>query len=300
MKRIIKCLYNFIPFKKYFFDIIKHSKLQESFYKHFHFKGVFKVKVDKSNSFKLFHYGYQIENNIYWEGLYGKYEKTSLKIWSEISKKSNIVFDIGANTGIFALVAQTVNPNAEVYAFEPIERVYNKLVLNNKINNFDIKCYKLALSETNGRIKVFDQPLTHETTVSLERNVLESAENSQLVEIEKINLKSFIEMNQLRKIDLIKMDVEYHEYSVLKGMEEYLEKYRPNILLEIVDEEIAEKINELIKKLNYVIYDINEHTFSINKINKIQKSSFCNLLIYKNEQEVELIESLKGEIKINS
>jgi len=300
MKRIIKCLYNFIPFKKYFFDIIKHSKLQESFYKHFHFKGVFKVKVDKSNSFKLFHYGYQIENNIYWEGLYGKYEKTSLKIWSEISKKSNIVFDIGANTGIFALVAQTVNPNAEVYAFEPIERVYNKLVLNNKINNFDIKCYKLALSETNGQIKVFDQPLTHETTVSLERNVLESAENSQLVEIEKINLKSFIEMNQLRKIDLIKMDVEYHEYSVLKGMEEYLEKYRPNILLEIVDEEIAEKINELIKKLNYVIYDINEHTFSINKINKIQKSSFCNLLIYKNEQEVELIESLKGEIKINS
>lgn len=298
MKKIVKKIYNLLPFKKGIFNLLKQFKFRESIYKHLYFNGPFKVKIDDVNKFSLYHHGLQIENEIFWEGLFGKYERASIKIWSILSKDSKIIFDVGANTGIYALTAKATNPNSEVFAFEPIKRVYDKLVLNNKINGFDIHCQNVALSECNGKILVFDQPHTHETTVSLERNILEDSENSMLVEIDRVNLESFILSNSIDIIDLIKLDVEYHEYSVLFGMGEYLHNFRPNILIEIVDEQIAQKIDSLIKGLNYVFYDINDSSFSIKKLSKLTKSTQQNLLIYRAENEDKLLSSLSGIVTI--
>ena len=47
---------------------------------------------------------------------------------------SDVIFDIGANTGIFALVSGAANPKARIFAFEPVSRVFEKLKGNVALN----------------------------------------------------------------------------------------------------------------------------------------------------------------------
>lgn len=68
MKSDLKQFYNIVPLKKQLFSYLKHFySPSESVYKHLHFKGDFDVLIDEEHSFKLRHYGFQIENEIFWE-----------------------------------------------------------------------------------------------------------------------------------------------------------------------------------------------------------------------------------------
>jgi FkbM family methyltransferase len=224
-----------------------------------------------------------LENEIFWEGIAGKYEKKSIELWIMLSRYSGIIIDIGANTGIYALSAQCINPQAKVYAFEPIQRVYEMLVANNKLNRFNIGCIKKAVSMESGYVEVYDVPLEIEYTVSLEYDILKDEQNSIIVQLEKIDLATFIEEERLSQIDLIKMDVEYHEYQVLKGMKGYLKQMRPDMLIEIVDEDLGEKINTSLTGLDYKYFNIDDKNNNIIEVAKISKSFTYNYLICKEE-----------------
>ena len=51
------------------------------------------------------HFGLELENELFWAGLEGGWEKTSMSLWIKLVKASVVVLDIGANTGLNALVA---------------------------------------------------------------------------------------------------------------------------------------------------------------------------------------------------
>ena len=122
----------------------------KKFYWYLRFRGIFDVPIDDSHSFQMKSYGASLENSIFWAGITGEWEAASVKLWMKLAKDAEIIFDVGANTGIYALVAKTINPNAKVYAFEPIERIFEKLAYNNQLNNFDISCLKYGVSDKNG------------------------------------------------------------------------------------------------------------------------------------------------------
>ena len=134
LKKIFNITIQFFYYIK-LLEVIRIFNLPNIITKHLYFNGIINIRVDSKHSFKIIHYGYQTENELYWQGLTGKYEKETLKLWIQLSKKSNLIFDIGANTGVFALTAKAVNIHSKVFAFEPIERVYKKLQYNNIINN---------------------------------------------------------------------------------------------------------------------------------------------------------------------
>ncbi|MGZ6520119.1 MAG: FkbM family methyltransferase, partial [Bacteroidia bacterium] len=150
--------------------MLKTLKFPENIYRHLYFEDVFTVKSE-SYKFLITHYGFQLENEIFWKGLTNGWEKVSMKLWIELSKKSAVILDIGANTGIYSLVSKTVNPTAEVFAFEPVERIYNKLEKNNKLNNYDIHCFELALSDKNGEAIIYDPLTPHVYSVAVNKNI---------------------------------------------------------------------------------------------------------------------------------
>ena len=107
MQKIIKQLYNIIPFKKQFYYLLKMFwRPPHSVYKHLHFKGLFTIDIEGYN-LKLKHHGYHIENEIFWSGLSG-WEELSIELWIKLCKRSAVIMDVGANTGIFSLVAKTI------------------------------------------------------------------------------------------------------------------------------------------------------------------------------------------------
>ncbi len=118
-KLLIKSLENLL-FKKLVFEIIKKNEvLTNKLYKDLKCKGDFNVDVEEDKKFVLHHFGGRIENETYWKGLFNTFEHEMGWIWIMLSKKSHVILDIGANTGIYSLVAKTVNPSSEIYAFEP-------------------------------------------------------------------------------------------------------------------------------------------------------------------------------------
>lgn len=279
MKKIIRSIYKILPFKRTFLQLLKRIYTpSERIYKHLHFKGVVKVKVDNTHQFKIHHWGFQLENEIFWEGLQGGWEKVSIDIWVKLCKKSNVIIDIGANTGIFSLVAKSIQPNAKVYAFEPVKRVFEKLQQNITLNQFDIKSYELAVSNQLGKAIIYDTPTDHIYSVTVNKNLSEGNDSAFTVEIDLTTLDTFIEEEKLTGIDLMKIDVETHEPEVLEGFKKHIATFKPTMLIEILNNEVAEKVNLLVKDLEYLYFNIDEKS-GIRKTETIEKSDYYNYLI---------------------
>lgn len=282
MRKSLKYIYKLIPFKKQLFIALRcFWKPKERIYKHLHFIGVIKLKINSQQKFKIKHYGFQVENDLFWSGLPGNWEKKSLQLWINLCKESNVILDIGANTGIYALIAKTINPNAKVYAFEPVKRVYEKLTYNNSLNNYDISCIECALSNSDGTAIIYDTNAEHTYSVTVNKNLNTTDLNTFETKIQTKKLSTFIEKETISKIDLIKIDVESHEPEVLEGMGEYLEKMRPTVLIEILNNEIGTHVQKYFENKGYLYFKIDGEVFKTNEI-RIEKN-YCNYLICTQE-----------------
>ena len=225
-----------------------------------------------------------IEREINDKGLYGGWEMESLKIWAMLAKNSNTIIDIGANTGAFSLIAQNNNPRARVIAIEPIDINFMVLSQNIKQNNFPVIAEKIALSEKEGIAKMFmlKDRLNYMTSVNDDRYALhpEIKGDSAVVEIE-VSIKPFsyiYKKYNLDNIDLIKIDVEGHEITVLNAMMPYLEKHKPTILIEIIGDANAVKLNDMFKGLGYEFISIDEIKQSV-VVDKLWDNDHHNFLI---------------------
>lgn len=284
IKAIFKYIYQLIPFKLKIFTLIKLIfNPGKHIYKHLYFEGVFKVKISNTESFYIKHYGHELENDLFWKGIYDGWEKESIKWWIKLCRNSNIIFDVGANTGLYSLVAKSVNRKSEVHTFEPIPLVFKKLRENIILNDFDIKINELALSNYTGEATIFLPENNHVYSVTVNKN--QNNLNTKVFEqkIQTITLSDYILNNKINKIDLIKIDVETHEFEVLQGMRELLFNMKPTLLIEIIDDQVAEKLNQLFQYSDYLFFDINETTGEIIKKEKLQRSSTFNYLICTKE-----------------
>lgn len=276
MKKILKFIYKKIPFKKELYSTLKQFwKPSSNIYKHLHFTGEFHVKVDDKHYFKLYHPGWEIENIIFWEGLYSNWEKETLKIWIKLCKKSEVIFDIGANTGVYSLLAKSVNSQSKVFAFEPHPMFYPYLVKNNTINSYDIHCISKAVSNSNGEVILDDYSLY-----------------GNKITFECTTLDSFIENFSLSKIDLMKVDVEKHEPQVLEGFQKYLREFKPSMIIEVLNQEVANKINHYLNGLDYLYFNIDDRKGTIRKTDIVEKSDFWNYLVcnYETAKYLSLVE----------
>jgi FkbM family methyltransferase len=279
MKKLAKYIYEWIPLKRELFSAVKAVYTPaEPIYRHLHFKGVINVPVNKDHSFKVMHHGYQIENEIFWAGLTNGWERESIRLWIRLCEQSNVVLDIGANTGIYALIAKAVNADAKVFAFEPVKRVYEKLINNTQLNGYDIMTFEKAVSNADGKAVIYDTDTEHTLSVAVNKNVADAQTKVFEIPIETITLNSFVRNTGLSRIDLMKIDVETHEAEVLEGFSEYLAAFKPTLLIEILNDEVAANIEAKIKDLDYLYFNIDENK-GIRQVEKLTASDYYNFLL---------------------
>lgn len=249
---------------------------QEKFYRHLHFKGVFKVYVRKNDSFLIRHYGYQVENDIFWAGLLGRWEKQSIELWMKFSEKAKVIIDIGANTGVYSLISKSLNRDTRVIAIEPVKRIFNRLNDNILLNNFSVESMLVAISDHSGEAVLYDTTGEHNYGASLQRN---SDDFLQTVKVKITTMDDLIKEKNLDRIDLMKIDVEYHEPEVIKGFS-MIAKYQPSILIEILTDDIGERVQSELEKyaVTYLYFDIDERN-GFRRAENIRKSSGMNYLL---------------------
>lgn len=248
-KLLVKSL-QILPFKKKIFELIKKNDfLNNKLYKDLKFEGDFMVEIDKDKKFVLHHFGGRIENETYWKGLFNTFEYEMGWIWIMLSKKSHVILDIGANTGIYSLVAKTVNPSSEIYAFEPSRNTFSKLIQNISTNQFNIRSFDIALSNTTGTSTFYDSFDPNQTSASMSDKMHQLWENFNVnsYEVKTIKGIDFVTQNNIKSIDILKIDVEMFEPQVIEGFGDVLFKHRPYIFIEVLSNDIAEKLNLLFK-----------------------------------------------------
>ena len=265
--------------------------------KYIYFRGYFFVKTKHSKGFFLNNWGhsnFEIENEIFWNGIYSFDESISIQLWEKLAQSSDFIIDIGANTGIYSLLAQATNPRAKVLAFEPIKRVRKKLKANILLNKFPIETSNFAISDRDGTQLICDDlSIEHPYSTTLNKNFAEeifSTINTYEIEtrtLEGLMLKYSVE----NSIVLIKVDVEQHESYAIKGMLKLIQNAKPIILIEILTQEIGDEIFSHIKNLNYAYYRIDEikGLTKLPKLDVIQSSLNRNFLLVHAETNLQSI-----------
>jgi FkbM family methyltransferase len=262
LKRYIRKLIQHSPIARMFFDVVRMVYIPPSFVRErLSFVGKFNLTLPNNSNLKLNHFGYYIENELYWMGLETKWEKQSIRIWTELSKSSTFIFDIGANTGIFSLLAKAYNSDSVVYAFEPQPNIYKCLVKQIELNQFNIQAINIALSNENGTSKFYNYTFSDDansTAGSLNKE-FRDLPGQHYIDVTTRTLTDFVHENKINRIDLIKMDVESFEPQVIKGGIDVISEHKPIMIIEIQDDQVGMQLSNMLKPLGYIYFNIDEN-----------------------------------------
>jgi len=257
------------------------SKVPLKVSQHLYFNGVFIARLYGKKLVKLLHDGHQIENEIYWRGFEGCHEKKSMQIFASLVEKLNpkIVWDIGANSGTYGILAKALEPQCEVIFFEPIPKAADLIRMNLKLNNFEGKIFEVALGDFDGEGEIFfEEGQDFATSVTVNKNTLPDGIKSDPMKIQVRRLDSLILEEGLKAPNLVKLDVETYEYEVLTGLGSHFPS-NAIFLIEILREDLALKLVKFFSESEYEYWNIDDGKGSIRKVPKLGKSDFYNFLV---------------------
>ena len=131
--------------------------------------------------------------------------------FSANSQKPTII-DLGANIWMATTYFKWIYPNSEIFAFEPDHKHYNilkKNVSHNKLSNVSI--YNKAITDYDWKIDFYTD---NESSLIMSTKIWRMSKIK--TEVDCLSFSKFI---WNKKIDLVKMDIEWWELSVLKDLD---------------------------------------------------------------------------------
>lgn len=185
---------------------------------------------------------------------YSIYRSRIFDMFYEIQNE-DVVVDIGAHVGIFALKAARKTKKGIVVAVEPYLPTYNLLMYNlaqNSIQN--VIGINEALSDFTGttRLYVGLDSLSH--TISEERKDAFEHSPKVSIEVKTETLDELICRLNLHRVDFVKINAEGSELSILKGAERLLGNY--DVSLAIASDHYPTEFQEITKYLQERGYKI--------------------------------------------
>lgn len=167
------------------------------------------------------------------------------------------ILDIGANIGVMTTILAKKYPSSIIYSFEPLPA--NCTALKKVIDFYqlsNVKIFETALGNSDGEIKMI-MPVINDARMQGLSHVLEPGTTDEnggdifMVPLQKLD--HIIDLQQIKKISAIKIDVENFEWNVLKGAELLLKKHRPVIFCELWNNEQRNLCFEFMKELGYTV-----------------------------------------------
>jgi len=174
----------------------------------------------------------------------------------------NTVIDIGANVGLFSLYMLKKHNCKRIYAIEPTKKAFEQLSDVLKVES-NASVHKLAVHNFNGKSKI--KSVDDNSTISGFVDGVHPYNNHNITEeeVDVVTLTSFINNNNLRRIDLIKIDIEGMEYDVIDSLSDVdlLKSDRYLIEYHLAKTKNIKRIVERFKFLGYSIMNIEDPTF---------------------------------------
>ncbi|WP_417876896.1 FkbM family methyltransferase [Winogradskyella sediminis] len=175
------------------------------------------------------------------------------------------VLDVGANFAFLSLVwANTIAKNGQTIAFEPsinlVSSINKSIILNNLQRRLVVE--NNAVGKDNMETELF---LSNTTS-----NVLDVNASGTMQKIEMITLDAYVEKAQLKRCDLLKIDVDGIELDILQGAVELIKQFKPILIVETNENYV---IVDYMKNLHYTILDMDLN--ELTETNPLPLNVFC-------------------------
>ncbi|MBU2634018.1 MAG: FkbM family methyltransferase [Nanoarchaeota archaeon] len=222
--------------------------------------------------------------------VYGQFEAFETEVIKKEIKEGDVVLDIGANIGYYALIfAKLVGPKGKVFAFEPDPENFALLNKNIKINEYkNVVLINKAVSNETGEIKLYLNEYN-----KANHQIYPSKNHRKSILIQTTRLDDFFK-DYKGKIDFVKIDIEGAEYLAIQGMSNLLNK---NKNIKIITEFYpcwlenfnvkSEEYLKLLSKHGFKLYNLNKNAVKktsipdLSKVYTVRKENYTNLLCKK-------------------
>ena len=166
-----------------------------------------------------------LQRQFYFFGTYFL-EQENLACWSDYSKRSQVIFDVGANLGIYSLTSAAISPEARLFAFEPTPAIaahLRRTLEDNHLNRINVVEKAVARTSGTAVLNLLGAKIEGNEGMNF---VTQKAVAADSITIETVSLDDFCQLQGIDQIDLLKIDIQGNEAEALRGAERMLSEGR--------------------------------------------------------------------------
>jgi FkbM family methyltransferase len=161
-----------------------------------------------------------------------QYESKELAAVLQLAKTCHVIFDIGANVGLYSIALAQRFPESKVISFEPIPATFQELRRNLELNLANnVVPYNLGLSDSSGNATFYLDPTVSGAASGMPLGPEFGTSNKVICSTE--TLDDFVDRTG-HSPHLIKCDVEGAELHVFRGGARMIDRTKPMIFTEML------------------------------------------------------------------
>lgn len=193
----------------------------------------------------------------------GLYDYDEMNFLLRYLRAEDSFLDIGANVGVYTLLAASKIRSGYIYSFEALSKNYTRLQENLQINQFEqVKTYELAVSNQTGSVAL-------NLAEGDSKPFITSTITNNTIAVSTDTLDNLLQNQPIANLTLAKMDIEGAELLALKGAVSLLKKQCPQVwILEINDSvnNFGHQKQDLVNFLNSYGYNLYGYSADTNQV----------------------------------
>ncbi|GAA6621370.1 FkbM family methyltransferase [Scytonema sp. NUACC26] len=201
----------------------------------------------------------------------GLYDYDEMNFLLRYLRDEDSFLDVGANVGVYTLLAASKIKSGLIYSFEALPKNYARLRENIQINQFkQVKPHSIAISNSAGS-----------TAFNLAEGdsmpFITSTATNNTITIQTDTLDNLLREECLTSLTLAKIDIEGAEMLAFKGATSLLKQQRPYVWIVEINDTVnhfgyqKQNVVDLLQDYGYGLYSYNAVTNQIDSITLEQK-----------------------------
>jgi FkbM family methyltransferase len=173
-----------------------------------------------------------------WVGGLANYEAPLPRLYMRAVRGAKVVLDVGANSGLYAVLGATAETNCRVFSFEPLPDALKWLRANLEENHLTdrVTVVEAAAGDQNGTADLWLPEKWYgdvlETSASLNGGFRKR--HAGKITVKVVTLDNYVRDAGIERVSILRADVEGAEHLMLKGAGEILRLHRPLVFLEVL------------------------------------------------------------------
>jgi len=165
-------------------------------------------------------------------------------------KDNDVIIDVGAHIGLFALFSSQFCKNGRIYCFEPVKENFDLLKSNLELNDIEnVIVANMAVSSSTGTVTIYlnEDEAGHSMHVPSQKQI----------QVESFSLQDIFDSYKLEKCDFLKIDCEGEEYEIINSLPtSYFDKIKKMCIEYHFVDTKPHLLENMIKKLKMLSYTI--------------------------------------------